>query len=112
VKHRDVGGWFTEDWRLYVGGRDRTKIVDGLGWQVEAVRTVLGTAEDPTHAAICFIEAEWKLFAKPFQHDGVWVTWASKLTEMIAEPGSLTADKVAHIAERLQVGFRPAAPRP
>jgi hypothetical protein len=30
VEQRDVGGWFKIDRRLYVGGRDRTKIAEGL----------------------------------------------------------------------------------
>jgi hypothetical protein len=34
VERRDVGRWFKADLRLYVGGRDRTKAVDGLVWQV------------------------------------------------------------------------------
>jgi hypothetical protein len=39
VEKRDVGGFFRTDVRLYVGGRDRTKTIAGLGWQVEAVRS-------------------------------------------------------------------------
>lgn len=31
VQQRDVGGFFKVDNRLYVGGRDRTKVIDGLG---------------------------------------------------------------------------------
>lgn len=37
VELRDVGGWFRTDQRLYVGGRDRSKIVQGLGWKVQAI---------------------------------------------------------------------------
>ena len=60
--------------------------------------------------ALCFIEAEWKLFAKPFQQNGVWVTWAKKLAEMIAEPGPLTPDDVTHVADRLATALPPAVP--
>jgi hypothetical protein len=90
VEHRDIGGWLRSDLRIYVGGRDRTKIAGGMGWQRDVVRTALDGAVVPVHAAVCFIEAEWKLFARPFQHDGVWITWATKLAEMIAEPGPLS----------------------
>jgi hypothetical protein len=31
VKHRDRGRWFGTDWRLYVDGRDRTKLVPARG---------------------------------------------------------------------------------
>ncbi|MDQ6613631.1 MAG: hypothetical protein M3083_02425 [Actinomycetota bacterium] len=51
-----------------------------------AVRTALDVAVVPVHSAVCFIEAEWKLFARPFQHDEVWITWATNLAKMIAEP--------------------------
>jgi hypothetical protein len=110
VERRDKGGWFTTDYHLYVGGRDRTKIVEGLGWQVEAVRAALGRADVPVHAALCFIEAEWKLFAKPFQHDGVWVVWAAKLAEMIGAPGPLTLIDVTNVADRLAMALPPAVP--
>ena len=110
VERRDLGGWFKTDVRLYVAGRDRTKIADGLGWQVDAVRKALGGADVPVTSALCFIEAEWKLFAKPFQQNGVWVTWAKKLAEMIAEPGPLTPDDVTHVADRLAIALPPVVP--
>ena len=101
VEQRDVGKWLKTDMRLYVGGRDRTKLAEGLGWQTEAVRKALGGVDVPVYAALCFIEAEWKLFSKPFRQNGVWVTWAKKLAEMIGEPGFLTPDDVTQVAERL-----------
>ncbi len=44
VETRDVGGLFRSDHRLYVNGRDRTKTVDGLDWQVNAVRASSATS--------------------------------------------------------------------
>jgi hypothetical protein len=81
--------------------------VEGLGWQVEAVRSALGGSDGPINAALCFIEAEWKLFAKSFQHDGVWVTWGSKLAEMTAA-GPLTLVDVTNVADRLAAALPPA----
>ncbi len=107
VQRRDKGGFFKTDYHLYVGGRDRTRIVAGLGWQVEAVRSGLGDAEVPVHAALCFIEADWSFFAKPFELNGVWVTWAQKLAEMIAAPGPLTPEKVTDVADRLAKALPP-----
>ena len=101
VEQRDVGRWFTTDKRLYVGGRDRTKAVGGLGWQAEAVRAALDVTAVPIRPALCFVEADWKLFAKPFQQDGVWVIWAKKLAALIAADGSLSREQVTNIAERL-----------
>jgi len=108
VEQRDVGGWFKTDKRLYVGGRDRTKIAQGLGWQIDAVQRALGRTDVPMHSALCFIEADWKLFPKPFQQNGAWVTWANKLVEMIATPGPLTPDDVTQISDRLVSALPPA----
>lgn len=102
VEKRDVGGLFRSDVRLYVGGRDRTKAVAGLGWQAEAVRAALGNDEIPIHCALSFVGAEWPLFfAKPFQLDGVWVSWPVKLAELIAADGALEADTVEAVARSL-----------
>ncbi len=101
VERRDKGGWFKTDYRLYVNKRDRTKLVHGLAWQVAAVRDVLGPREVPINAALCFVDAEWRLFAKPFVLDEVRVTWGAKLAEMIAAPGPLTEADVTAIADRL-----------
>jgi hypothetical protein len=109
VTQRDVGRWLKTDLRLYVGRRDRTALAEGLGWQMAAVRKALGGADVPVTAALCFIEADWKLFAKPFQQNRVWVTWPKKLAEMIGEPGPLTPADVAQLADRLAGALPPAA---
>jgi hypothetical protein len=108
VEQKDVGKWLKSDMRLYVGGRDRTKLAAGLGWQTEAVRKALDGLDVPVYAALCFIEVEWKLFSKPFRQNGVWVTWAKKLAEMISEPGVLTPADIARVAERLATALPPA----
>ena len=47
VELRDVGGWFRVDKRLYLGGWDRTKLIDGLDWQVAAVEACVADLEVP-----------------------------------------------------------------
>ena len=101
VEQIDRGGWFRTDWRLYVDGRDKTKLVDALDWQIAAVEKVLSDPEVPIHAALCFVGANWSLFSKPFQQAGVWVTWVSKLADIILEPGPLSEDDVQTIAVKL-----------
>jgi hypothetical protein len=44
---------------------------------------------------------------QPFQLDGVWVTWAQKVAEMIAAPGPLTLEKVTDLGNRLARGLPP-----
>jgi hypothetical protein len=101
VEQRDRGGWFRTDWRLYVDGRDKTKLVEALDWQITAVEKVLSDPEIPIHAALCFVGASWGLFSKPFQQAGVWATWVAKLAEMILEPGPLRDNEVLAAAEGL-----------
>jgi len=107
LERQIVGDFFNAQQRLYVGGRDRTKLINGLAWQFKTVRSALGDEVVPIHAAICFIDAEWSFFAKPFQMGDVWVTWGKKLAEMIAAPGELGQEEVLRIANELAAALPP-----
>ena len=104
VEKRDVGGWFSTDLRLYVGRRDCTKLVGGMAKQVTAVRDALGDvwSATPIRAALCFVDAEWSFFARPFELDGVVVLWPRALRDRIKEVGSLTVGEVESIASQLE----------
>lgn len=111
VEMRDVGGWFRADHRLFVANRDKSKLADGMAWQVEKVRTVLepiGFAAVAVHPVLCFTNSEWPLFARPFIVRGVTATWPAKLIESIAEPGPLDQQTVRLIAHQLSTTL-PAA---
>ncbi len=111
VERRDVGGWFKVDDRLYVSGKDRTNLIDGIDRKVVAVEEVLakeGLDRVPVHAALCFVNSEWGWFAKPFALNGVWVTWAQKLTELVLDWNAIPNAEVDRLAR--VVGSRlPAA---
>jgi len=111
VRKRDVGGWFSTDLRLYVGRRNCTKLLDAMDQQVAAVRKALGTewAEIPVRPMICFVDAEWPLFSKPFELDGVLVTWPKAMRELLVHPGPYDPSTVARIAARLDERLRPAS---
>lgn len=103
VQRRDVGGWFTSDLRLCVGRHDRSKVLDGVRRQRDAVARMLqrdfGEDAPPLHAAICLVGAEWGLFARAFQVDGVWVAWPGRMGRML-----LRTDTVGeHRRERVAV---------
>ena len=63
VVKRDVGPLWRREYKVYVGGRDRSHLVGGVQPQVEAVLASL--RPDPTvegtdvHAALCFVDSEW-----------------------------------------------------
>ncbi len=108
VRKRDVGGWFSSDLRLFVGRRDCTKLVEAMDKQVGAVRKALGTEWDeiPVRAMLCFL-SEWPLFSKPFELEGVLVTWPRAMRELLVRPGPYDAATVELIAARLDERLRP-----
>lgn len=109
VEQRDVGGWFSIDERLFVANRDRTKLVDGLGRQVDAVRAALSGAEVPVIPVLCFVGADWKVFRKSFEVRSVRVTSGGNLSKMIAASGPLSSDAVARIGGLLASRLPPAS---
>jgi hypothetical protein len=113
VERRTLGPFWRPEIAVFVGGRNRTKVVHGMSPQIDAVCAAL--AADPladevaVKPAVCFVASEWGLFARPFDVAGVLVTWPQKLAERIAAPGPLTAPAVTRIANRLALGLPPAA---
>lgn len=106
VQRIDKGAWLSTDLRLYVGRRDCTKLVSGTGEQVEAIRSALGEAliqefAIRVKAALCFVDAEWSLFAKPFTLNGVWIGWAKALGERLRADGPVQSDDLLSIAHRV-----------
>ena len=104
VKAVDRGGWFRSDVRLTVAGRDRTKLVDGVLHQASVVRSALAStpfAEVPIYGALCFIDAEWPLFSKPFAVKGVVVSWGKALWQLVGASGELGSDDVTAVHRHL-----------
>lgn len=111
VEGRDVGGWFRTDLRLFVGGRDRTALVDGVEGQVAAVRATLdaaGHAEVPVHGALCFVEADLRWFAKPFRLRDVLVTWRKELVAPMLAPPVVDPPTREALLRLLAARLRPA----
>jgi hypothetical protein len=114
VERRTLGPIWRREHAVFVGGRDRTRVIHGMSRQVDAVRSAI--VPDPLAAdvaimpVVCFVTSDWGLFAKPFEISAVLVTWPQKLVERIAAAGPLTATGVARIANRIGVGL-PAARR-
>lgn len=113
VQRIDKGGWFSTDLRLCVGRRDCTRLVHGMAKQVEAIRTALGDAligefRVEVRAALCFVNAEWSLFAKPFDLGGVWIGWPKGLTDRLRQEGELTSEHLALLARSVASALPPA----
>lgn len=109
IEIRDLGGFFRSDPRLYLGGRDRTKLVDGVLGQIDVVRTALGPELDevPIHGVLCFIGADWGWRPKTKTVKGVTAVWPLGLAQLVSRPGPHTLD-VTRIADHLRTELPPA----
>lgn len=96
VERRVEGGFFRPSVELlYVNGRNKTALVQGVHSQVKRVQDVLGDV--PVTGALCFVGADWGLFGKPFTVDGVEVLWPGTLESSLRRltPGSVEVGDVA-----------------
>jgi hypothetical protein len=100
---------------LYVGGRNQTKLVEGVKRQVAIVHSLLsplaselGIAVPPeVRGALVFIDAEFGLFTSPFVVDDVWVGWGKAIRKRLGEEatGRHPVDEVAkRLARELRAG--------
>jgi hypothetical protein len=93
---------------LYVGGRDRTKVVHGMARQVEAVKDALvGTRDDGLVArpVVCFVDSEWGLFQRPIDYAGVRILWPDALAKLIRAEGTLDAETIGRLERRLALAL-------
>jgi len=81
--------------------------------QLDAIREALG---EPlmqefgvqARAALCFVNAEWSLFAKPFALDAVWIGWPKALGERLEALGELAPEHLLTLARRVADALPPA----
>lgn len=101
---------------LRVGGRDRTKLVDGMNKQLGLVRAALADQPDvPVRGVLCFVGADWPIFGGSFIVHGVSVVWPKKLKASLLEPGPLDPGQIADLQWQLHAAFprqKDAASRP
>ena len=112
VERRGVGGWFSKEHRLFVGGRDRTKLLAGLDKQRAAVRVVLdslGAVDVPVHTALCFVDGDWPLLAKPFALQGHFITWPKALYQRVTTEGPLEHEHRREVFAELERRLPPAS---
>ncbi len=79
VERRQVGPVFERRFGLFVGGRDRSASVDGVGAQTQAVRKALVDDPVPVRAVLCFTGDNWPMLPRPFVISGVWIGWPRAL---------------------------------
>jgi hypothetical protein len=105
VERRDVGRTFRRDLRLYVAGRDRTKLINSAVGQAAEVRRALPALDVPVTAALCLTHSDWPFPARPFVIDGVLVCWPRRLGRMLRRPGDVSSARRDRIADLLADQF-------
>lgn len=107
LRIRDKGGLFHMDNRLYVGGRDCSKLADNMGWQVAAVEKLLVSAGDriAVTPALCFIDVDWPLLFAPDSFRGVRLVGPKSLRKLITASPALDAAAIDKLARILATGF-------
>jgi hypothetical protein len=107
---RRSGGLFsTRVEKLYIGGRDKTSLVDGLRGQVAAVRAALDavSADISVGGALCFVGTELPWFGSSSIH-GVPLVGRRGLAKLLKAPGELSVEDRPPLAEFLASRFPPA----
>ena len=110
VRARDDGGIFDRDVRLRVGGRDCSKLVEAsLGQAALVGRALTGLAPAPQVVPVlCFVRADWPLFARPLDIDGVVVTWPKALASRVDTHADGAAPHAMATARAIGQVFRAA----
>jgi hypothetical protein len=109
VVRRDVGPFWRNENRVYVGGRNRSARAKGVESQVDAVLAAL--RPDPeakgtdVYGALCFVESEWGLLDFPFRVGSVWVLYPGALRKRLKKEGPVPRERMEHIAKRLDLSF-------
>lgn len=110
VEVRRFGGLFSpRRSELFVGGRRKMDLVNGLEPQEDAVLEALAELELPTgyivQPVLCFINADWSLLSGDLSVDGVPVVGPRGLKKLVQQKGPLDAQTRyqihSHLAERL-----------
>lgn|GEM_PF-169066 len=111
LEYRDEGGLLGRDERLIVGGRDETRLVGDMAWQVETVQRAGAELLSDTvvRPALCFVDATLGLFdRRPWTVRGVVVCWRASLPDLLLRPGHLDNQRMTEIAERIISRLPPA----
>ena len=108
IERRQTGFMGTGASQLFVGGRNRSELIDGVRRQVGAVRQVLGDSEVRISGVLCFIEGEWSLLAQAFAVEGVAVHYPKSLRRALASDGPLGRSARGDLAGLLNAKFQPA----
>jgi len=111
LEFRDKGGLLGRDERLIVGGRDETRLVGDMAWQVETVQRAGAEllSDIVVRPALCFVDVTLGLLdRRPWTVRGVVVCWRASLPDLLLRPGHLDHRRMTEIADRIISRLPPA----
>jgi hypothetical protein len=108
LEKRNLGNILRSDVRLYVGGRDRTKLLLAVENQAEIVRDAVRSAgfiDVPVRGVLCFIGAEWGPFPSPFKLGNVLVTYPQFLYRLLGKDAEVATTAIQDAAGALAIAL-------
>ena len=85
--------------KLIIGGRDRTKLIDGLAAQVAVVEATVRPST-PVRGALCFVDTDLPLLGNP-SFNGYPLLYVRGLAKRLNADGPLATDEVRRVAGEL-----------
>ena len=93
--------------RLVVGGRDCTRLVDGVLRQADRVSKALDRDHPGTAVLgmLCFVDADWPLIGGSFTTRDVHILWPKRAATLLQEPGALAAEQISALTLSVSAAF-------
>jgi hypothetical protein len=111
LERRDLGGWFVPRPRLFVAGRDQSRLVTSARRQQAEVAEALVAGRPGggplVRASLCFTGAQVGLFTRPFTLEGVLVTWPRAFARELEQAGPVGPAERRSLAALLARTFPP-----
>jgi hypothetical protein len=108
---RDRGSFLRHNYRLYVGGRDRSKLAEAMAWQVAAVAEALERAgEDPPPPitpVLCFVHGDWPILRAPDVFEGVRLESERSIKKLVTRLKQLDDREIDRLTTILASGLPP-----
>lgn len=105
IKVVDKGSMLRSDWRLTVGGRNKSGLAENMGWQLKAVTNALVDAGvdplPPVTAVLCFVDASFPILGRPKSFEGVRIESDRSIVKVLGEPVVLTSNAIERLSLQL-----------
>jgi hypothetical protein len=109
IRIQDRGWFLRHDYRLTVGGRDRSKLAEAMAWQVEAVAgALLDAGEDPLPRitpVLCFVDGDWPIFRAPEEFEGVRLESERSIKNLVTRSDELDSVEIDRLTAILGRAF-------